>query len=113
MTDGAYAVAEKLSAEAIQIIEALPVDGATSGNLRLRERLGMDPERYREAAVEFKTLGLVIAGRGRGGSLALSETSTEPGASFVLSAFTQAWISLRRIAPIGRAPRVGYAWRRR
>jgi len=66
-------VAEQLPAEALQIIETLPVDGSGSGNLRLRERLGLDPERYGEAAGSLKALGLVVAGRGRGGSLALSE----------------------------------------
>ena len=73
MTDGEHAVAEQLPAEVLQIIEALPADGSTSGNLRLRERLGLDPERYGEAVGSLKALGLVVAGRGRGGSLALSE----------------------------------------
>ncbi len=66
-------MAEQLPAEALHIIEALPADGSTSGNLRLRERVGLDPERYAEAAAKLKALGLVVAGRGRGGSLALSE----------------------------------------
>ena len=66
-------MAEELPADALRIIEALPVDASTVGNIRLRERLGLDPERYAEAAGRLKALGLVVAGRGRGGSLALSE----------------------------------------
>jgi len=73
-TDGEHAVTEQLRIEALQIIEALPTDGSTSGNLRLRERLGLDPVRYSEATASLKALDLVVAGRGRGGSLALSET---------------------------------------
>jgi len=66
-------VTEQLPTEALRIIEALPADGSTSGNLRLRERLGLDPERYGEATGSLKALDLVVAGRGRGGSLALTE----------------------------------------
>ena len=66
-------MAEQLPTEALQIIDALPADGSTSGNLRLRERLGLDPEHYAEATGALKALGLVAVGRGRGGSLALSE----------------------------------------
>ncbi len=62
---------DQLPADALKIIEALPADGSTMGNLRLLERLGMDPECYAEAAGRLKALGLVMAGRGRGGSLAL------------------------------------------
>jgi len=70
-------VAEQLPAEALRIIETLPADGSGSGNLRLRERLGLAPERYAEAVGRLKALGLVVAGRGRGGSLALSEKGQE------------------------------------
>ena len=66
-------MAEQLPEEALEIIEALPADGSTSGNLRLRERLGLGAECYAAAAGALKALGLVVAGRGRGGSLALSE----------------------------------------
>jgi len=66
-------MAEQLPADALKIIEALPADGSTMGNSRLRERLGLDPERYAEAAGRLKALGLAVAGRGRGGSLALSK----------------------------------------
>ncbi len=64
---------EKLPAEALEIIEALPADGSTLGNGRLREQLGHRPNVYRDAAVRLKDLGLVMAGRGRGGTLALSD----------------------------------------
>ncbi len=66
-------MADELPVGALQIIEALPADGSTSGNLRLRESLRLDPDRYAEASAALKALGLVVAGRGRGGSLALTE----------------------------------------
>jgi type I restriction enzyme M protein len=66
-------VAERLSADAVAIIESLPPDGSAVGNIRLRQQLGLVAERYSGAAIELKALGLVVAGRGRGGSLALSD----------------------------------------
>jgi len=66
-------MAEQLTVVALKIIETLPADGSAIGNVRLRERLGLDPERYAEAAGRLKALKLAVAGRGRGGSLALSE----------------------------------------
>jgi len=66
-------MAEQLPADALKIIEALPADGSTMGNSRLREHLGLDLERYAEAAGRLKALGLAVAGLGRGGSLALSD----------------------------------------
>jgi type I restriction enzyme M protein len=66
-------MAEQLPADALKIIEALPADGSPMGNSRLREQLGLDLERYAEAAGRLKALGLAVAGLGRGGSLALSD----------------------------------------
>ncbi|MGH9094560.1 MAG: hypothetical protein ACRDXE_05310, partial [Acidimicrobiales bacterium] len=66
-------MAERLSADAVAIIAALAPDGSTLGNIRLRRQLGLDAERCSGAAAELKALRLVVAGRGRGGSLALSD----------------------------------------
>ena len=57
-------MAEQLPVEALQIIEALPADGHTAGNISLRNRLGMSPDRYADAGAVLKALGLVVAGRG-------------------------------------------------
>jgi type I restriction enzyme M protein len=64
---------EQLSEDAVAIIETLAPDGSTVGNIRLRQQLELDAERYSEAAAELKALSLAVPGRGRGGSLALSE----------------------------------------
>ncbi|MDA8071465.1 MAG: class I SAM-dependent DNA methyltransferase [Actinomycetota bacterium] len=63
---------EALPPEAMAIIAALPADGHTRGNISLRDQLGVPPDRYADAATVLKDLGLVVAGRGRGGSLALT-----------------------------------------
>ena len=55
------------------ILLALPADGSTMGNGRLRETVALDTDRYSEITSALKTLGLAVAGRGRGGSLALTE----------------------------------------
>jgi hypothetical protein len=54
------------------IIAGLPADGHTTGNISLRNQLGMPPDCYADAGAVLKDLGLVVAGRGRGGSLALT-----------------------------------------
>jgi type I restriction enzyme M protein len=76
-------VTERLSTNAVAIIEALAPDGSTVGNIRLRQQLGLDAGPYSAAVVELKALGLVLAGRGRGGSLALSEAGKSLGAQLV------------------------------
>ncbi len=86
MTDGECAVADELPADALQIVQALPADGSTSGNLRLRERLRLDPDRYAGASATLKALGLVVAGRGRGGSVALTEKGRALRAQLAASA---------------------------
>src|ERR1700674_700809 len=61
-----------LPSDARSILLAIPADGSTIGNGRLRDTVGLDPDRYSELTSALKTLGLVAAGRGRGGSLALT-----------------------------------------
>lgn len=62
-----------LPPEARAIVLALPPDGSTVGNGRLRDLVGLESARYSELTGALKTLGLAVAGRGRGGSLALTE----------------------------------------
>ena len=61
------------------LLEVLPPDGSTMGNLAAREALGRAAERpiseeeyelVRQKALDF---GLIVKGRGRGGSIALAE----------------------------------------
>jgi type I restriction enzyme M protein len=61
-----------LDADSLRVLRALPADRTFVGNGRLRDQLGLQPERYRKAAARLKALGLVLPGRGRGGSLALT-----------------------------------------
>jgi len=62
------------------LLEVLPPDGSTIGNLSAREALGRAAERqiseeeYEAVKDKALTLGLVVKGRGRGGSIALSST---------------------------------------
>ncbi|MHB8220969.1 MAG: type I restriction-modification system subunit M [Acidimicrobiales bacterium] len=56
--------------DAQAVLLALPADGSTIGNGRLRGQLSLAPERYSELTSDLKARGLVVAGRGRGGSLA-------------------------------------------
>jgi hypothetical protein len=60
------------------ILAALPDDGSRVTNSRLRSVLSINPDRYAAATSALKADGLVIAGRGRGGSLAI----TDVGRSF-------------------------------
>lgn len=66
------AVELKEDDRALAVLQALPPDGSTIGNGRLRDSLGLDPELYSATTADLKARGLVVAGRGRGGSLALS-----------------------------------------
>jgi type I restriction enzyme M protein len=61
------------------LLEVLPPDGSTMGNLSAREALSLAAERpvgeeeYEAVRNKALSLGLVIKGRGRGGSIALAE----------------------------------------
>jgi len=72
---------EALPPEAMAILAGLPADGHTTGNISLRNQLGMPPDRYADAGAVLKDLGLVVAGRGRGGSLALTSAGQQLRAS--------------------------------
>lgn len=67
-------ISQNLDPEALLLVQTLSPDGMTLGNGRLRSLLALDVDRYGELVAELKDLGLVISGRGRGGSLALTAT---------------------------------------
>ncbi|MDA8310766.1 MAG: DEAD/DEAH box helicase family protein [Actinomycetota bacterium] len=69
-TEGREGLAE-LSSAAQTVRSAIPPDGASIGNARLRAMTGLDDPVYRAAVEELVGAGLVRRGRGRGGSLAL------------------------------------------
>jgi type I restriction enzyme M protein len=64
---------QSLDPAAVAIVTTLPADGSTVSNGRMRDLVDLDPDRYVELTANLKTLGLVQSGRGRGGSLALTE----------------------------------------
>ncbi len=66
------ALDHELSADAERLREALPSDGSSLGNQKLRERLGLSPDTYASVVSELEAIGLVKRGRGRGGSLGLT-----------------------------------------
>lgn len=70
-----------LSPEAQRVLDALPADASTVGNVSLRRRLEMNEDEYRRAVEELDDLDLVRHGRGRGGSLALNNAVGRPVAS--------------------------------
>lgn len=55
-----------------KLLDALPTDGGTRGNMTLRRELGIAEAPYRKAVEELQSCGLVASGRGRGGSLYLT-----------------------------------------
>ena len=73
-TDGeAHAASREpsaLSVAAIRILDKLPLDGATVGNIRLRTSLNMDEDSYARAKQELLDDHRVRPGIGRGGTLA-------------------------------------------
>jgi adenine-specific DNA-methyltransferase len=59
-----------VSQDAHTLLSALPVDGTPAGNIGLRNQLGWDETRYEAAREELDAAGLIVRGRGKGGSLA-------------------------------------------
>lgn len=69
--------AKGISAEAEMMIAELPSDGSTIGGLRLRSLLDLDNETYTCARNELDAAGLIIRGRGKGGTIARAEAKAE------------------------------------
>ena len=59
------------------MLAALPSDGATIGGLRLRSLLDLDNETYTRARNELDVAGLIVRGRGKGGTIARAEARAE------------------------------------
>ncbi|KAB8178334.1 hypothetical protein [Microbispora catharanthi] len=51
------------------VLECVPQDGSAISNLAVRKRLGWDPDRYWGARDALVDAGVVIRGRGRGGTI--------------------------------------------
>ena len=62
------------------LLAALPADGGSIGNKMLRETLGWDANRYEAVHAQLLAAGLIIKGRGRGGSVKLAINGAEPSA---------------------------------
>lgn len=66
-----------ISPEAQMMISKLPADGSTIGGLRLRTLLDLDNETYTRARHELDVAGLIIRGRGKGGTIARAEAKAQ------------------------------------
>jgi type I restriction enzyme M protein len=75
-----FAPSISLSPDCATLLEHFPADGASIGNLKLREQLGWDEERYAAARQPLLDLGVLETGRGRGGAVKRS-VSREGGES--------------------------------
>lgn len=72
----ASVVPDDLSVEAELLLNALPADGSTAGNLSLRSKLDFDDETYKRAKRELLDAGSVVRGVGYGGTLAKTAVQT-------------------------------------
>ena len=73
-TEG-WDVQANLSSAALVVLAAIPADGASIGNGRLRAMTELDEPAYKAAVDELVAAGLLRRGRGRGGSVALVGTA--------------------------------------
>jgi hypothetical protein len=67
----------ELSADAKKILDALPGDGSMVGNISLIRDLKIDTVQFFKAKSELYNAGLVINGKGRGGSTSRATQSEE------------------------------------
>lgn len=68
----------ELSESAKKILEVLPKDGSMVGNISLRNQLRLDTSEFSKAKQELQQRGIVVTGRGKGGSIGLKEISLPP-----------------------------------
>jgi type I restriction enzyme M protein len=87
------------------LLASLPLDGTPAGNGRLREQLGLDRDTYGQVRGRAKSAGLVVAGRGRGGSLALTGQGQHWLAEHGGGLISGVRPSNKPLAPKGAAPR--------
>jgi adenine-specific DNA-methyltransferase len=65
-----------LSPDSQLLLSRVPLDGSAIGNMKLRELLGWDDDRYFASRESLVASGILITGRGRGGSVMRNGTST-------------------------------------
>ncbi|NDG50159.1 MAG: SAM-dependent DNA methyltransferase, partial [Rhodospirillales bacterium] len=63
-----------------RFVEALRELGGGAGNSRLRDTLGWEDETYRNVHAALIEDGTIVAGRGRGGSVAFAQAPTQESA---------------------------------
>ena len=66
-----------LSPTAARILNSIPRDGKSIGNIRLRRKLGLDEKNYKEGREELLRLGIVLLGAGKGGSVRRARPTEE------------------------------------
>lgn len=65
-----------ITADSQALLDSVPSDGSSIGNLKLREILGWDEERYQAARQPLIDAGKLTTGRGRGGSVMRVDAAT-------------------------------------
>lgn len=70
-----------VSPEAEMLLAALPGDGSSIGGLRLRSMLDLDNETYTRARNELHSAGLIVRGRGKGGTVARAAAKSASSAA--------------------------------
>jgi type I restriction enzyme M protein len=65
-----------ITADSQALLDSVPSDGSSIGNLKLRETLGWDEERYSAARQPLIDAGKLTTGRGRGGSVMRVDAAT-------------------------------------
>ena len=76
----ATAATEELDGELDEFLGALTALGGSAGNVRLREVLEWDDAAYNSVKAVLVDRGLIVPGRGRGGSVALAGDDEVGGA---------------------------------
>ncbi len=73
-----YKTPEELSANALEVLKLIPIDGSPVGNTFLRKRLGWPDDQYWDARKELLENKLIRTGKGRGGSVSLALAAGAP-----------------------------------
>jgi hypothetical protein len=77
---------QALSEDAQALLARLPTDGSTKGNIALQRELGWDADRYYVARDDVEDAGLLVRGRGRGGTVRLTGSTSDQGPVVAVSA---------------------------
>jgi hypothetical protein len=67
-----------LSENARRVFDVLPLDGSTLSGGKIKDRIAINTFEFADAKKELKEAGLVVLGRGRGGSLGRVEGVEAP-----------------------------------